>query len=359
MPLALTRTYRPNDPVSRPFGIGATHAYNLALFSENAYLTISLILPDGGRIRYQRTSPGTGYIGAVLEHTETPTRFYKSVLRFVGGAAESWTLTLLDGTVSTFTYNGDLQSITDRFGNALTLTREMLPQPAFGGNRPWGKIQRITGPSGRWIDLTYDAASRIVQAADHLGRVVAYSYDTTGRLAQVVDAAGGGTAYTYDASHRLLTIQDARGIVYLTNQYDANGRVSQQTQADSSTYQWAYTVNGGGAITQTDLTNPRGSVRRVTFSPAGYALTDTQGQGSVLAQPMTYTRQAGTNFILTATEALGRQTAFTYATGGNVASLTRLAGTATAVSTSFTYEAPGAGTFNRLTSVTTPMATTT
>ena len=135
--------------------------------------------------------------------------------------------------------------------------------------------------------------------------------------------------------------------------------MTRQTQADSTTYQFAYTVNGAGAVTQTDLTDPRGHVRRTTFSAAGYTLTDTRAQGNALAQTQTYTRQAGTNLILTATDPLGRQTAFTYDGQGNVAGVTRLTGTPEAVTTSFTYEPPGAGAFNRLTSVTTPVATTT
>ena len=31
----------------------------------------------------------------------------------------------------------------------------------------------------------------------------------------------------------MLTLRDARGITFLTNEYDANGRVSRQTQADA------------------------------------------------------------------------------------------------------------------------------
>jgi Domain of unknown function (DUF6531) len=76
-PLALTRTYRQNDSASRAFGIGTNHPFSPLLYSENAFLTISLILLDGGRIRYQRTSTGTSFTNAVLEHTETPTRFYR------------------------------------------------------------------------------------------------------------------------------------------------------------------------------------------------------------------------------------------------------------------------------------------
>ncbi|MEX2147141.1 MAG: kelch repeat-containing protein [Candidatus Rokuibacteriota bacterium] len=352
LPLALTRTYRPGDTVSRAFGLGANHNYGLFLYSENGFITISLVLAGGERVRYERTSSGTGYADAVLEHTDAPSPFHKSVLRYVGPYPGTWTITLRDGTVYRFTYNGDLASITDRFANAITLTRESIVVAGFPSAQPWGKIQRITGPSGRWIDLTYDAETRIVQATDHQGRAVGYVYDASGRLAKVIDAAGGVTEYTYDGSHRLLTIKDARGIVFLTNEYDANSRVTKQTQADATTYEFAYTLDGAGKVTQTDLTNPRGYVRRLTFSAAGYPLTDTHAHGQTPAQ-------SGTNFILTATDALSRETALTYDGQGNVASVTRLAGTLDAVTTSFVHERPGTGTFNRLTSLTTPIATTT
>jgi len=359
LPLALTRTYRPGDTVSRAFGLGANHNYGLFLYSENGFITISLVLPGGERVRYERTSSGTGYADAVLEHTDAPSPFHKSVLRYVGAHPGTWTLTLRDGTVYQFTFNGDLASITDRFGNVLTLTRELILAAGIPSPKPWGKIQRITGPSGRWIDLTYDPQTRIVQAIDHQGRAVGYVYDASGRLWKVIDAAGGVTEYTYDGSHRLLTIKDARGIVFLTNEYDANSRVTKQTQADTTTYEFAYTLDGAGKVTQTDLTNPRGYVRRLTFNAAGYPLTDTHAHGQTPAQTVTYTRQTGTNFILTATDALSRETALTYDGQGNVASVTRLAGTAEAVATSFVHETPGTGTFNRLTSLTTPVATTT
>jgi YD repeat-containing protein len=58
----------------------------------------------------------------------------------------------------------------------------------------------------------------------------------------VTDVAGGITEYTYDTYHRLLTVKVPRGIVFLTNQYDANGRVSLQTLADTGTFQFNYTV---------------------------------------------------------------------------------------------------------------------
>jgi YD repeat-containing protein len=68
-------------------------------------------------------------------------------------------------------------------------------------------------------------ANRITQATENIGRTVGYEYDGSGRLWKVTHPASGATEYTYDGSHRMLTIEDARGITYLTNAYDGNGRV--------------------------------------------------------------------------------------------------------------------------------------
>src|SRR5207245_5448786 len=55
------------------------------------------------------------------------------------------------------------------------------------------------------------------------------------------------------------------------------------------------------------------------------------------------------------TDALGRQTAYTYDTQGNVLTVTRLAGTGDAVTTTVTYEP----TFNQVASISDPLSHTT
>ena len=346
LPIALTRTYRTRDTRSRPFGIGATHPYELLLIGDSVqWAWVELVLPDGARIHYDRISPGNTDDGGVFEHTATPTAYYKSrVTRSL--APLGWHLTLRDGTVLFFKDAKPLQWIRDRHGNTITLTRGVLGT---------GNLLRIDSSSGRWIEFTYDSSNRITQAKDNLGRVVTYTYDATGRLFRVTDPAGGVTEYTYDASHRLLTIKDARGIVYLTNEYDVVGRVIRQTQADATTYQFAYTLDGSGKVIQTDVTNPRGHVRRVTFNSSGYTLTDTQATGQPVQQTTTFLREAGTNFILSMTDALNRQTDYTYDSMGNTTSITRLAGTADAVTTNYTYDPS----FNQVASITDPLNHTT
>src|SRR5262249_14005516 len=162
---------------------------------------------------------------------------------------------LQDGTVYVFGDTAPLQAIRDRYGNTVTVTH------ASGQT---GNVTRVTSPNGRWLAFTYDASNRVTQVQDNIGRTVTYVY-TSGTLTSVTDPENNVTTYGYDASNRLTTITDGRNITYLTNQY-TNGRVTQQTLADPSyTFQYAYTVNGSGVITQTDITDPRGHIERLAF----------------------------------------------------------------------------------------------
>lgn len=333
IPISLTRTYRQSDTVSRPFGIGMTHPYEIFMIGDTRPYTFQeLILPDGARIHYNRISPGTSFSDAVYEHTSSQTGFFKSQLAWNGSG---WDLTLKDGTVYTFPDSDSATvprraactSMRNRYGETLTLTRDSN-----------SNLTRISSPNGRWVEFTYDTSNRITQAKDNIGRTVGYTYDAGGRLWKMTDPAGGVTEYTYDGTHQMLTIKDPRNHVYLTNEYDANGRVFRQTQADGGIYQFAYTLNGSGKVTQTDVTDPLGNIRRTTFNAAGFVFTDTFALGKPEQQLITYERQAGTNFLLSVTDPLGRKTAYTYDAVGDPASTTWMADTAEAVTTSYTFD---------------------
>ena len=96
LPIRLQRTYRPEDNVSRAFGIGSRHPFDMRMSSEQNYQECDLSTPEGGRIHYVRISPGTGFTDAVYEHTATPSVFYKSRIsyntgaRWVGFAIQRW-----------------------------------------------------------------------------------------------------------------------------------------------------------------------------------------------------------------------------------------------------------------------------
>ncbi|MGH7392720.1 MAG: RHS repeat-associated core domain-containing protein, partial [Candidatus Rokuibacteriota bacterium] len=346
------------DGVRRPFGWGGDLPYQWYLVGDHINFTYAdLVREDGSKLRYTRISPGTGHADAVMEHTTTPTMFNKSRLTWNVTRA-GWDVTLRDGTVYEFlgyaNWPGSrLIGIRDRWGNRLTITRNYFSVYTTH------QILRISTPHGRWVEFSYHPTitDLVTQVRDHAGRTVNYTYDAQGNLLTVTDPAGGVTEYTYDQPTmwgRMITLKDARGLVFLTNEYDAAGRVVRQTQADGTTYQFAYTLDVDGKIIQTDVTNPRGSVRRVTFNAAGYPLTDTAAHGTPLAQTTTYERNAA-NQPTAIIDALGRRTEYTYDAQGNVLTVTRLAGTPSAVTTTYTYEP----TWNQVATVTDPLSHTT
>ena len=345
MPISVTRTYRTLDTIPRAFGIGSSLPFDMFLTSDNNYVESDLILPDSQRIHFVRISAGTGFTDAIYEHTETPTAFYKARMTWNGNGG--WDVTLTDGTVLVFPETLNLQAIRDRYGNQMTITRAIMGVA--------GDITQVTSPNGRWLKFTYDTSHRISQVQDNTNRTVGYTYDASGRLWKKTDPNGGITEYTYDTSHRMLTIKDPKGHVYLTNEYDANGRVSEQTLADSSTYEFDYTLDTGGEVTEVEVTDPRGNVRSVTFNADGHEIAASYGVGTSEEQTYTYDRASGSNMVTTITDALGRETEFTRDAQGFLTEVTLLPGTADEVSTQYTYE-PN---FHMLASVTDPLSHTT
>jgi len=348
LPLVLTRTYRPQDSASRPFGIGASHPYETFLWSAMSYQEADLVFADGGRIHYVRTSPGTGFSDAVFEPAGTPSAFQGSHIVWIGG----WQLMLKDGSSMLFGENAPLYAIHDRYGNTIRIERA-----GTAGGYPSGNITRIVSPNGRWIRFNYDSSDRIIRAEDNAARTVTYYYDPSGRLARVTDPAEQVTQYSYDSANRMTQIIDPKGIAYLTNQYDNNGRVIVQTQADGSKYQFYYTTDGspnGGRIISATVINPRGIARQVSFNAAGNPVKEIDAFGKPEAQTFTYTRDPVSQLLQSVTDPLNRKIAFAYNASGDLTAVTGLAGTPDAVTTSFTREP----TFHQIASVTDPLGHT-
>jgi RHS repeat-associated protein len=201
----------------------------------------------------------------------------------------------------------------DRYGNTVTFSRD----PATGN------LLKITSPNNRSISFAYDSSSRITTATDNSGRQYTYTYDSGGRLATVTDPMSGVTQYAYDYNNEMLTIVDPRGNTYLTNQYDTNGRVMQQTMADGGIWQYSYTQDINGNIVQTDITNPRGFIDRVTFNTTGYfsggqVLSYAFAQGTAQQQTKSWNRTTSQTLLPSMTDVQGRNTTFSYDPQGNV-----------------------------------------
>src|SRR4029453_14183860 len=109
------------------------------------------------------------------------------------------------------------------------------------------------------------------------------------------DAENGVSSYGWTAANEVATITDPRGVAFLSNTY-TNGRVTAQAAGDgTSTTQFAYTVGASGAITQTDITDPRGHRERLLFNSDHYIVGDVRAFGQPEQQTSTFERQPGLN----------------------------------------------------------------
>lgn len=348
-PLALTRTYRSGDTSVRPFGIGTSHPYQIFVSLAPPYQEARLVLEDGTALRFARTTPGTDLASAVFRHTDTPTAYFGATL----AGPSSLRLIRADGTLLDLGENAPLQRIDSDYDRVTEVIRH-----GFELGPRHGVIEMVRSQAERWVIFGYDAQDRIVQARDTLGRIVNYAYDAAGRLVSFTDPDGGITRYTYDGAHRMLTIRDPRGVLALQNEYDGVGRVVRQVLADGAEYRFAYTAGPDGRVTRTDVTGPRGQVRRVVFDARGYRASDTRAAGTPIAQTTLYERDAA-GFVSATTDALGRRTTFARDAMGRVTEVTRLAGTSDAATTRLAY-VPTAGLgIGRLSGVADPLGRTT
>ena len=346
IPIVIQRTYRPGDSNSYGFGVGANNLYNLRLYSTNSEKEADLILPDGGRVHYVRTSPGSGEVGAVYEATSLPNKYSKSVITW-DTASSRWNLKLTNGITYVFDpfVLAPLREIRDRYGNALIIDRTAGQS---------GVITQITSPNGRWVKFAYDGSNRVTKVTDNSGRQVKYTY-TSGALTKVEAPAARTTEYEYDGSGRMKAVINARGNKYLQNEYDANGRVKKQVMGDGGAFEFGYDLDEEGQVEATTVTDTLGDQRMVEFDAEGFPVKDTRAFGTEDAQVTSFERQAETGLVLSTADPLGRKTSFEYDSSGNVIEVTQLDGTEDAVATKLAYQ-PGT---TNVTEVTDPLGHTT
>jgi RHS repeat-associated protein len=335
VPLALTRSYNSGSGQLRAAGLGMNHNYDLYLNSAHQYSEVDLELPNGSEIHYARTSPGTSFADAIFTASGAPTSYVGSTVSFNG---DGWDLTTVDGTTLIFGDVSPLQAIRDRRGNTIKIIR--AHQNLIGNYE--GDITAVETSNGSWLSFTYATAgshSVISQVEDNAGRTVKYGYNTTtGTLTSVTDADNKQTTYGYDASNRLTTITDPKLKTFLTNHYDANGRVDQQT-VDGGTYTFEYTLTSG-KVTATKVTDPRSHVRNTTYDAAGYLVKDVHAVGTPSEQTYTITRDTTSHQVTDLKDPLGHVVHTVYDAVGAPKSSTAGFGLSSALTSSATYNGP-------------------
>ncbi len=369
IPIDVLRDYRGNggadgvSPLAKSFGTDTTNQYEVYLYFDPSYKQIQMVMADGTRVRFDNPA-GTdwnSYHTMVYQSSAEQGAWRNATIALaLASSPYNFILNFRDGRRWGFSnISARLVWIEDRLGNRMTFTRPNVNS----------YISRITSPNGRYVDFAYNGAGLVSSITDNIGRQFTYVYYTgTNNLQTVTDPNSKTRIYEWTAANRLKKVTDPNSKLAISNTYEVvnipagscssgtsspalnnyeTGRVLSQTLADGSSFGYGYSSVAtqspciGGTVTvppstQTDVTDRRGTVRRVQFDTLGNVTKNTSALGLAEEQVTNYVYTS--NQLTSQTDALNRQTAFEYDTLGNLTKVTRLAGTANAVSYTATYD---------------------
>ena len=276
MPLELSRVVRTQDSRSRAFGIGGNHSLNIWPVGNTWPFTwMDLVLEDGGRYHYRRSNWGASYWDAVYAVEPTINDFYSS---YVTWNSPGWKLVRQDGRTYFFPIGcgvprpeqAALIGVRDASGNTLRLQREST-----------GNLLSASSGMG-WVHFQYDSHYRITEARDNTGREVLYRYSAEGCLEEVEDAEHHVTKYGHEGT-RCPTSMAIDGRLVWSAQFDKADRVTGLDLADAGTYQFTYSLDGSGTITQLDIKDPGNNVTRISYNRSGNRLERIESGNASLA----------------------------------------------------------------------------
>jgi len=301
IPLSLTRTYNSGAASTNgPFGYGWSFTYGM-----------NLSFPDASHVVVNQED------GSTVTFTEEPDGSYTAPPRvtatLVHNSNGSWTFVRHRRDTFSFNSSGQLTAETDLNGYTTAL--------AYNEK---GQLSTVTDPAGRKLKFKWKKG-HIVSVTDPMKRTVEYEYDSAGNLVSVIDVAGGETHFSYDSQHRMLTMRlpnQAPGVpgstgAVISNVYDEEGRVIEQTDQLGRTTKFAYSGEplgeAGGSVT---ITDPKGNVTLQTYQ-FGELTSETKGYGTPEAATWKFEYEQSTLGLASVTDPNGHTTRYTYDSEGN------------------------------------------
>ena len=213
--------------------------------------------------------------------------------------------------VYTFADTGALTAIRDRNGNTLTVTQG-----------PSGPTQ-VSDGLGRVLSFTY-TGGKLTRVEDQTGRGVSFAYDAD-NLTAVTDANGNTTSYSYTTAGERVGLLVAEtlpaGNAPLTQTYDADARVTQQSDSRRNVMRVAYDTPAPATTTVTDALGS-------SFQHSHEGLNELGTLGDAAGQTASVEYDAG-NRRTALIDRLGGRTSATYDRAGNKTSVTNAAGETT------------------------------
>jgi RHS repeat-associated protein len=317
LPIVFERSYNSRNPQTGPLGYGWTHSFNHYLKHnglEEGYILVSWVDGTGGEKFFRIAGAGpvppcTGAFenpsGVYVDFRRNPAATCQYTIREKNGLTYAF-----EDTLSTSGARAKLLSITDRKGNALTLS--------YTGNQ----LTTVTDGAGRALTFT-SANNRITQVRDWTNRTHEYLYDTAGDLVTyrnplALAGAQPPVSYTYATApaHAMETYTLPRGNG-MKFEYYMNGRVFRHTQVRGSTTGGTMTFTYNEFRRETVQVNERGQTRRFIFNEHGNPLRIVEESGG--AREYTYGATAATAMNrLSTQDPMGYQTRYCYDAVGNV-----------------------------------------
>jgi RHS repeat-associated protein len=304
-----------------------------------------------------------------------------------GGAVDpdQYRLTLKDGTVYDLDQRFGLRKVSDAHGNSLSFSREGVSHSTGVGVRfirdAAGRIVRMELPDGTALRYAYDANGDLVRMTDQVDQSVRYGYlqganahylqdivdprnirvsrneyDADGRLVAQIDADGKRVEYTLDLGARTQSVKnrldevmtyvfDERGRVLLERNalnetirrtYDALGNTLSEENGEGETTRWTYDAAGN----KETETNHLGQTTRWTYDRRGQVISQTNANGDLTS----FNRYDNRSGDLTSTEdGTGARTDLVYGTGGTLLELRQPEN----VLTTYGYNSRGDKTYER------------
>jgi YD repeat-containing protein len=294
--LDLTRTYNSQagaEGVKGAFGYGWSSSFSDHLVIEKTTKKATLVQASGSTVPFTEGS-GEAFTAPVWTQDTLS-----------GSEGTGYTVTLADQIKYKFAgTTGRLESVTDRDGNATTLTYNSE-----------GHLEAITDPVGRKIKLKYNSEGLVESAEDPMGHVVKYTYES-GNLKSVTQPAESSLRwqFKYDGSHQLTEVIDGRGSK-TTIEYNSSHQVVKETDSAEHRLKFEYEPF------HTKITNETtGSVTDERFTSAYGPVSITHGYGTSSAITETFTYNEG-GYVTSVADGDGHTTSYEYDSAGDRTSM--------------------------------------
>jgi RHS repeat-associated protein len=161
----------------------------------------SFYIADTGNMRVRKVDPSQN-TAFILSSDPSDNQFLEDGVGYIfaSDGRHKETIDLNTGTVlETFGYdpNGRLISVTDRFGNQVTIERN-----------PSGVATAVISPDGLRTDLVVDMNNHLYQVRYPDNSAFTFVYTTDGLMTRETEPNGNFFTHTFDANGRIITAED-------------------------------------------------------------------------------------------------------------------------------------------------------